>query len=75
MFSITPALADKMMKCDEPSMMDMQKKIDADVDLAMKKQVAMANNEIKMAMDAMHSKKTDLCAMHLNKADKDFMMK
>ena len=56
MFSITPALADKMMKCDEPSMMEMQKKIDADVDPAMKKQVAMANNEMKMAMDAMHGK-------------------
>ena len=31
MFSIIPALADKMMKCDEPSMTEMQKKIDADV--------------------------------------------
>lgn len=76
MFSLTPALADEMMmKCDEASMTEMQKKIDADVDPGMKKQVDMANEEMKMATDAMHASKTDECAVHLNKAAKEFMMK
>lgn len=72
MFSIAPAFADEMMKCDEADMMKMQKMIDADVDPGMKKQVEMANGEMKMAMDAMHASKTDECAMHLNKAAEEF---
>jgi hypothetical protein len=72
LFTITPAFADEMMKCDDANMMKMQKEIDADVDTGMKKQVDMANDEMKMAMDAMHANKTDECAMHLNKAMEEF---
>jgi hypothetical protein len=68
LFTITPAFAQEMMKCDEANMMKMQKEIDADVDPGMKKQVDMANAEMKMASDAMKASKTDECAMHLNKA-------
>jgi hypothetical protein len=73
-FTVTPALADDMMKCDDANMMKMQKEIDADTNPKMKKQVDMANEEMKMASDAMHANKTDECAMHLNKAKEDFMM-
>ena len=69
---VTPAFADEMMKCDDANMMKMQKMIDEDTDPAMKKQVDMANEEMKMAMDAMHANKTDDCAMHLNKAMEEF---
>ena len=75
LFTITPAFADDMMKCDDANMVKMQKEIDADTNPKMKKQVDMANEEMKMASDAMHAKKMDECAMHLNKAAKDFMMK
>jgi hypothetical protein len=75
MFSIAPAFADEMMKCDDASMKKMQGDIDADKKPEMKKQVDMANGEMKMAMDAMHANKIDECAMHLNKAAKEFMMK
>jgi hypothetical protein len=75
LFTITPAFADDMMKCDDASIMKMQKEIDADTNPGMKKQVDMANAEMKMATDAMHAKKMDECAMHLNEAAKDFMMK
>ena len=61
--------------CDDASMMKMQKEIDADTNPGMKKQVDMANAEMKMATDAMHANKTDECAMHLNKAAKEFMSK
>jgi hypothetical protein len=74
LFTITPAFADDMMKCDDADMMKMQKEIDADTNPKMKKQVDMANEEMKMATDAMHAKKMDECAMHLNKAKKEFMM-
>ena len=73
LFTITPAFADEMMKCDDASMMKMQKEIDADTNPKMKKQVDMANAEMKMAADAMHANKTDECAMHLNQAAKEFM--
>ena len=73
MFSIAPAFADEMMKCDDANMMKMQKEIDADTNPKMKKQVDMANAEMKMAADAMHANKTDECAMHLNQAAKEFM--
>jgi hypothetical protein len=75
MFSIAPALADEMMKCEEATMMKFQKEVDADTKPEMKKQVDMANAEMKMAMDAMHASKMDECEMHLNKAAKEFMMK
>ena len=72
LFTITPASADEMMKCDDANMMKMQKEIDADVDPGMKKQVDMANEEMKMAMNAMHASKIDDCTMHLNKAMEEF---
>ena len=75
LFTIAPAFADEMMKCDDANMMKMQKEIDADTNPKMKKQVDMANEEMKMAGDAMHAKKMDECAMHLNQAAKEFMMK
>ena len=74
LFTITPVFADEMMKCDDANMMKMQKEIDADTNPKMKKQVDMANAEMKMATEAMHANKTDDCAMHLNKAKEDFMM-
>lgn len=73
LFTIAPAFADEMMKCDDANMMKMQKEIDADTNPKMKKQVDMANAEMKMAADAMHANKTDECAMHLNQAAKEFM--
>ena len=73
LFAITPAFADEMMKCDDANMMKMQKEIDADTNPKMKKQVDMANAEMKMAADAMHANKADECAMHLNQAAKEFM--
>ena len=69
MFSIAPAFADEMMKCDEASMMAVQKMVDADQ--GMKKQYDMASAEMKMAADAMHANKTDDCAMHINQAVKE----
>ena len=75
LFTIAPAFADEMMKCDDANMMKMQKMIDDDKDPAMKKQVDMANDEMKMAGDAMHAKKMDDCEMHLNKAAMEFKMK
>ena len=73
LFTMTPAFADEMMKCDDANMMKMQKEIDADTNPKMKKQVDMANAEMKMAAEAMHANKTDECAMHLNQAAKEFM--
>jgi len=74
LFTIAPAFADEMMKCDDANMMKMQKMIDDDKDPAMKKQVDMANEEMKMAGDAMHANKMDECEMHLNKAAMEFKM-
>ena len=74
LFTVTPAFADEMMKCDDANMMKMQKMIDEDTDPAMKKQVDMANEEMKMAMDAMKASKMDECEMHLNKAATEFKM-
>jgi hypothetical protein len=74
LFTVSPAYADEMMKCDDANMMKMQKEIDADTNPKMKKQVDMANDEMKMAADAMHASKMDECAMHLNKAKENFMM-
>jgi hypothetical protein len=71
-FTISSAFAAEMLKCEEADMMKMQKEIDADVDPGMKKQVEMANAEMKMAGDAMHASKMDECAMHLNKAMEEF---
>jgi predicted alpha/beta hydrolase family esterase len=67
MFSIAPAFADDMMKCDDANMMKMDKMV-KETDPAMKKQMEMASGEMTMAMDAMKANKMDDCEMHLNKA-------
>lgn len=68
LFTVTPTLADEMMKCDDANMMKVQKMIDDDKDPAMMKQVEMATSEMTMAGEAMHASKMDECEMHLNKA-------
>ena len=67
LFTITPAFADEMMKCDDANMMKMDKMV-KEADPAMKKQMEMAMGEMTMAMDAMKASKMDDCEMHLNKA-------
>jgi hypothetical protein len=68
LFTITPAFADEMMKCDEANMMKMDMMVKETTDPAMKKQMEMAMGEMTMAMDAMKASKMDECEMHLNKA-------
>jgi len=63
-----PVLAqDAMMKCDEPSMMAVQKDIDGAAD-AMKKDAAM--KEMDMAKEAMQKNDANTCTMHLDAAMK-----
>lgn len=63
-----PAFAeDAMMKCDEASMMKVEKDIEMTSD-AMKKDAAM--KEMDMAKEAMKMKENDKCAMHLDGAMK-----
>ncbi len=68
MFSIAPAFADEMMKCDDANMMKMDKMVKETTDPAMQKQMEMASSEMTMAMDSMKASKMDDCEMHLNKA-------
>jgi hypothetical protein len=68
LFSITPALADEMMKCDDANMMKMDMMVKETTDPAMKKQMEMAMGEMTMAMEAQKANKMDECEMHLNKA-------
>ena len=68
LFTITPAFADEMMKCDDANMMKMDKMVKETTDPMMKKQMEMAMGEMTMAMDAMKASKMDECEMHLNKA-------
>jgi hypothetical protein len=68
LFSITPALADEMMKCDDADMMKMDMMVKEANDPMMKKQMEMAMGEMTMAMDAKKASKMDECEMHLNNA-------
>ena len=69
--SAMPALAeDMMMKCDEATMMKMDKDVDGMTDMAMKEK---AMKEVAMAKEAMKMNKTDDCAMHLDNAHKSMM--
>jgi hypothetical protein len=68
LFTITPAFADEMMKCDDASMIKMDAMVKETTDPAMKKQMEMAMGEMTMAMDAKKASKMDECEMHLNKA-------
>lgn len=66
-----PAMAeDMMMKCDEASMMKMDKDVEGMKDMAMKD---MAMKEMTMAKDAMKMNKMDDCMMHMEKAHKSMM--
>lgn len=64
-----PAMAMDM-KCDEASMMKMDKDVDGMKDMAMKD---MAMKEMTMAKDSMKMNKMDDCMMHMEKAHKSMM--
>jgi hypothetical protein len=68
LFTITPAFADEMMKCDDANMMKMDMMVKEANDPMMKTQMEMAMSEMTMAMDAKKASKMDECEMHLNKA-------
>ena len=71
LFTITPAFADEMMKCDDANMMKMDKMdkmVKETTDPMKKTQMEMAMSEMTMAMDAKKASKMDECEMHLNKA-------
>ena len=68
LFTITPAFADEMMKCDDANMMKMDLMVKEANDPMMKTQMEMAMGEMTMAMDAKKANKMDECEMHLNKA-------
>jgi len=66
-----PAMAEAMMmKCDEATMMKMDKDIDGMKDMAMKDK---AMKEMTMAKDSMKMNKADDCMMHMDKAHKSMM--
>jgi hypothetical protein len=65
-----PAMADDMMKCDDASMMKMDKQIDGVKDMAMKDK---AMKEGMMAKDSMKMNKMDDCKMHMDNAMKSAM--
>lgn len=65
-----PALAEDMMKCDEASLMKMDKDIDGMTDMAMKEK---AMKEVMMAKDSMKMNKMDDCVMHMDNAHKSMM--
>ena len=68
LFTITPAFAQEMMKCDDANMMKMDKMVKETTDPMKKTQMEMAMGEMTMAMDAKKASKMDECEMHLNKA-------
>jgi hypothetical protein len=65
-----PAMADDMMKCDEASMMKMDKDVEGMKDMAMKEK---AMGEMTMAKDSMKMNKMDDCMMHMENAHKSMM--
>jgi hypothetical protein len=66
-----PAMAEAMtMKCDEATIMKMDKDVDGMADMAMKEK---AMKEMTMAKDAMKMNKTDDCIMHMDNAHKSMM--
>ncbi len=67
-FTIAPAYADEMMKCDDANMMKMEKMVKETTDPAMKKQMEMAAGELEMATKAMKASMSKECEMHLNQA-------
>jgi len=66
-----PAMADDMMmKCDDATVMKMDKDVDGMSDMAMKD---MAMKEMTMAKDAMKMGDMDMCKTHMEKAHKTMM--
>lgn len=66
-----PAMADDMMmKCDEASIMKMDKGVEGIKDIAMKEK---AMGEMTMAKDSMKMNKMDDCMMHMENAQKSMM--
>jgi hypothetical protein len=65
-----PAMAEDMMKCDEATMMKMDKDVDGMKDMAMKDK---AMKEMTMAKDSMKMNKMDDCMMHMENAHKSMM--
>lgn len=59
-----------MMKCDDATLMKMDKDIGGMSDMAMKD---MAMKEVSMAKDAMKMGDMDGCMMHMEKAHKSMM--
>ncbi len=72
-FTIAPAYAQEMMKCDDASMMKMQSEMDAMSDPAMKDKKDMAMKEMDMAKMAMKDGKMEDCTMHMGEASKQMM--
>jgi len=68
--SAMPALADDMMKCDDASLMKMDKDVEAMTDMAMKDK---AMKELTMARDSMKMNKMDDCMMHMDNVHKSMM--
>jgi hypothetical protein len=69
---IAPAFAADM-KCDDATMKDMQAKMDAVTDAAMKDAKDKATKEMEMAMAAMKDNKMDDCVTHMQNAMKGMM--
>jgi hypothetical protein len=68
LFTITPAFAQEMMKCDDANMMKMDMMVKEANDPMMKNQMEMAMSEMTMAKDAMKASDMAKCETHLNKA-------
>lgn len=69
--SSMPAMADDMMmKCDEATVMKMDKEVDAISDPSMKE---MAMKDMMMAKESMKMNKMDECIAHMGKAHKNAM--
>jgi hypothetical protein len=69
--SLTPALAEDKLACDDTGMMAVEKMMMEKKE--MKADIAMAMKENEMAAMSMKEGKTEECAMHLNMAQEELM--
>ena len=69
-FAIPATAEDMMAKCDEASMMKLDKDVEGMKDMAMKDK---AMKEVTMAKDSMKMNKMDDCMMHMENAHKSMM--
>lgn len=69
-FAMPAAAEDMMSKCDDASMMKLEKDVDGMKDMAMKDK---AMKEVTMAKDSMKMNKMDDCMMHMDNAHKSMM--